>query len=167
MANTIKLIVFPVKDLDKAKTFYSTFLGVEPYVDGAYYVGYKVGDQEVGLDPNDQNVVSYIDVDDIERSLKELETAGATVHMDVKNFGGGLLVAQVKDADGNILGLRQQSKSRRWPQASAVSAPLDGGAVLRLAAKLPEVCSPLRAWGRLCAVNEIPAHLLVAELRRV
>ena len=110
MANTINLIVFPVKDLDKAKTFYSTFLGIEPYVDGAYYVGYKVGDQEVGLDPNDQNVVSYIDVDDIERSLKELETAGATVHMDVKNFGGGLLVAQIKDADGNILGLRQQSK---------------------------------------------------------
>ncbi len=110
MANPIKLIVFPVKDLDKAKTFYSTFLGVEPYVDGAYYVGYKIGDQEVGLDPNGQNVVSYIDVEDIQSSLKELVAAGAAVHMDIKNVGGGLLVAQVKDADGNILGLRQQSK---------------------------------------------------------
>ncbi len=110
MAYPIKLIVFPVKDLDKAKTFYGTFLGVEPYVDGAYYVGYKVGDQEVGLDPNGQNVVSYIDVEDIQSSLKELVAAGATVHMEVKNVGGGLLVAQVKDTDGNILGLRQQSK---------------------------------------------------------
>lgn len=110
MANPIKLIVFPVKDLDKAKTLYNTFLGVEPYVDGAYYVGYKVGDQEVGLDPNGQNVVSYIEVEDIQSSLKELVATGATVHMDVKNVGGGLLVAQVKDADGNMLGLRQQPK---------------------------------------------------------
>jgi len=110
MANPIKLIVFPVKDLDKAKTFYKTFLGVEPYVDGAYYVGYKVGDQEVGLDPNGQNLISYIEVDDIQSSLNELEAAGAELHMNVKNVGGGLLVAQVKDADGNILGLRQQPK---------------------------------------------------------
>ncbi len=110
MTNTIKLIVFPAKDLDKAKTFHHTFLGAEPYVDGAYYVGYRVGDLEVGLDPNGQDVVSYIDVDDIESSLKKLEATGATVHMDIKNVGGGLLVAQVEDADGNILGLRQQSK---------------------------------------------------------
>jgi predicted enzyme related to lactoylglutathione lyase len=110
MASTIKLIVFPVKDLDKAKNLYRIFLGIDPYVDSAYYVGYKVGDLEVGLDPNSQNVVSYTDVDDIERSLKELEATGATIHMDVKDVGGGLLVAQVKDADGNILGLRQQSK---------------------------------------------------------
>lgn len=110
MVNTIKLIVFPVKDLDKAKTFYRSFLGVEPYIDGAYYIGYKVGDLEVGLDPNGQNVVSYIDVDDIESSLQKLEATGATVHTGVKNVGGGLLVAQVKDGDGNILRLRQQSK---------------------------------------------------------
>ncbi len=110
MANDIRLIVFPVKDADKAKTFYTAFLGVEPYVDGSYYVRYKVGDLEVGLDPNGQNVVSYIDVDDIRSSLNELEAAGAQLHMDAKNVGGSLLVAQVKDADGNILGLRQQSK---------------------------------------------------------
>lgn len=110
MAKPIKLIVFPVKDLAKAKTFYNKFLGLEPYVDGAYYVGYKVGELEVGLDPNGQNVVSYIDVDDIESSLKEFEAAGAERHMEAKNVGGGLLVAQVKDADGNILGLRQPPK---------------------------------------------------------
>ena len=110
MANDIKLIVFPVKDADKAKTLYTTFLGVAPYVDGEYYVGYKVGDLEVGLDPNGKNVVTYIDVDDIQSSLKELEAAGFELHMDAKNVGGGLLVGRVKDADGNNLGLRQQSK---------------------------------------------------------
>ena len=109
MANDIQLIVFPVEDLDKAKKFYSTFLGTEPYVDGEGYVGYKLSNLEVGLDPNGKAVVSYIDVDDIEISLRTLKGAGAEVVMDSKHVGGGLLVAQVK-VDGNVLGLRQESK---------------------------------------------------------
>lgn len=109
MANNIPLVVFPVKDVDKSKKFFNTFLGTEPYVDGAYYVGYKIGDMEVGLDPNGSAVVSYIDVDDIEASLKTLQEAGATVTMEPKDVGGGLLVAQVTTED-NVLGLRQQPK---------------------------------------------------------
>ncbi len=31
---------------------YSQLLGAQPYTDGAYYVGSKVGGQEVGLDPH-------------------------------------------------------------------------------------------------------------------
>ncbi len=54
--------------------------------------------------------MSYIDVDDINKSLKELGATGATIHMDVKNVGSGLLVSQIKDANSNILGLRQQLK---------------------------------------------------------
>jgi predicted enzyme related to lactoylglutathione lyase len=34
---------------------------------------------------------------------------GAEVVQDVKEVGGGLLTAQVKDLDGNVVGLRQQS----------------------------------------------------------
>jgi predicted enzyme related to lactoylglutathione lyase len=109
MANNIKLIVFPVKDLDKAKKFYSTFLGTEPYIDGPYYVGYRLDDREVGLDPNGKAVVSYIDVEDIEASLKTLKDAGAQVVMDSMDVGAGLLVAQV-ELEGNFLGLRQRPK---------------------------------------------------------
>ena len=110
MANSIVVTVYPVKDLDKAKTFYTAFLGVEPYADSPYYVGYKVGNMEVGLDPHGQNVISYIDVEDIEASLKELIAAGAEVQTEAKNVGGGLMIAQVKDADGNVVGVRQQPK---------------------------------------------------------
>jgi predicted enzyme related to lactoylglutathione lyase len=35
---------------------------------------------------------------------------GAVIVQDVKDVGGGLLIAQVKDADGNVVGLRQQSR---------------------------------------------------------
>jgi hypothetical protein len=47
----IKLLVYPAKDLAKAKKLYSTLLGVEPYIDGAYYVGFCLQGQEIGLDP--------------------------------------------------------------------------------------------------------------------
>jgi predicted enzyme related to lactoylglutathione lyase len=110
MAQNIKLIVYPVKDLEAAKTLYGKFLGVEPYADGAYYVGYKLDNLEVGLDPNGQAVIGYIDVDDIKAYMQTLLDAGATMHQDIKDVGEGLLIAQVKDADGNVLGLRQSPK---------------------------------------------------------
>jgi predicted enzyme related to lactoylglutathione lyase len=110
MAQNIKLIVYPVKDIEKAKAFYGKFLDVEPYVEGPYYVGYRVGDQEVGLDPNSKiGPIAYTDVKDIKSSLQTMVKVGAEVVQDVKEVGGGLLIAQVKDIDGNVVGLRQQS----------------------------------------------------------
>jgi predicted enzyme related to lactoylglutathione lyase len=110
LAQNIKLIVYPVKDLERAKALYGKFLGVKPYVDAPYYVGYKLNDLEVGLDPNGKELVAYIDVADIKSYLQTLVDAGATMHQDVKDVGGGLLIAQVKDANGNVLGLRQSPK---------------------------------------------------------
>ncbi|MBX4210901.1 glyoxalase [Candidatus Parcubacteria bacterium] len=110
MAQNIKVLVYPAKDLEAAKTFFNTFLGVKPYADAPYYVGYKVGDLEVGLDPNGQAVIAYIEVRDIKSSMQTLLDSGATMHQDAKDVGGGLLIAQVKDKNGNILGLRQFPK---------------------------------------------------------
>ena len=109
MARNIKLVVYPVSDLASAKTFFGTFLGVEPYAESPYYVGYRTGDVEVGLDPNSKlGPIAYVDVEDIKASLKELTDAGAEIVQDVKDVANGLLIAQVKDQDGNVIGLRQQ-----------------------------------------------------------
>ncbi len=110
MAESVKVLVYPAKDLEAAKALFKTFLGVDPYVDGAYYVGYNAGELEVGLDPNGEAVIAYIDVDDIQASLQALVDAGASLHQPAKDVGGGLLIAQVKDANGNVLGLRQAAK---------------------------------------------------------
>ncbi len=78
MACNIKLLVYPVKDVEKAKAFYGKFLDIEPYVESAYYVGYRVGEQEVGLDPNsDVGPIVYTDVKDIKRSLQAMTEVGA------------------------------------------------------------------------------------------
>jgi predicted enzyme related to lactoylglutathione lyase len=110
MAENIKVLVYPAKDLEAGKAFFKTFLGVEPYAESPYYVGYKAGDLEVGLDPHGEAIVAYIDVEDIKASLQTFLDAGASTVQDPKDVGGGLLIAQVKDANGNVLGLRQAAQ---------------------------------------------------------
>ena len=112
MAQGISLIVYPVTDLSASKSFYRTLLGVDPYVDGPYYVGFRTGELEVGLDPNARGrgiaaPIGYVDVADISKALKSLLGAGAQELQPVREVGGGLRIATVKDPDGNILGVRQ------------------------------------------------------------
>ena len=112
MSNSFSLIVFPVKDLPRAKAFYSTVLGIEPYADGPYYVGFRAGEQEIGLDPNAHakglnGVVSYREVDDIKASVDALRKAGAEVQQDISKVGPSRQIAILKDADGNFVGLMQ------------------------------------------------------------
>jgi len=109
MNKGIKTVVYPVKDIAKAKAFFRELLGIEPYADDAYYVGFKVGNQHIGLDPNGhkEGMTVYYQVDDIQKSLKSLVDAGAKTIQEIKDIGGGGLIASVKDADGNIIGLTQ------------------------------------------------------------
>ena len=108
MTQGIKTFLYPVKDGDRAKLFYSTLLGIEPHTDGPYYVGFKIGDQEIGLVPNGLNApISYIHVADIQKTIRILLDAGATIGQEIKDVGGGRLIASIKDADGNVIGLLQ------------------------------------------------------------
>lgn len=111
MEQGMRLLVFPVKDLPKAKAVYRELLGVEPYADAPYYVGFRTGDLEIGLDPRGKTAgpLAYWEVADIKQRVKELVDAGARQEQDVRNVGGGKLIATVKDADGNVLGLTQSS----------------------------------------------------------
>jgi predicted enzyme related to lactoylglutathione lyase len=116
MPSGISTIVYPVDDVDQAKTFYAALLAVEPYIDEPYYVGFRFGEQELGLDPNGHGQgltapVGYLEVDDIEARLAALLEAGAETHQPVRDVGGGKLIATVKDADGNVTGLAQSPMS--------------------------------------------------------
>ena len=107
-----QLVVFPVKDLEKAKEQFTQLLGVGPYVDGPYYVGYRTEGREIGLDPNGSSngPIAYWDTEDISARVDELRSVGWQVTSDAKDVGAGLLVAQLTDSDGNTIGLRQESK---------------------------------------------------------
>ncbi|TAM74289.1 glyoxalase [bacterium] len=112
MDRNISLLVYPVKDIARATTLYRELLGVEPYVDSPYYVGFRTGDMEIGLDPNGHGKgmtgpIGYWSTDDIAQRLKALVEAGAQIQQDVTDVGGGMLIAWIRDAVGNLIGLRQ------------------------------------------------------------
>jgi len=109
MNKGVKTVIYPVKDINQAKTMFRKLLEVEPYADQPYYVGFKIGDQDIGLVPNgpERGMTAFYHVDDIKNSLQILLDAGAEIIQDIKNVGGGRLIASVKDNDGNIIGLVQ------------------------------------------------------------
>jgi predicted enzyme related to lactoylglutathione lyase len=112
MTHGLKTIIHPVRDLAATKALYTTLLGTPPIVDQPWYVGFDVAGQHVGLDPNGHAAgmtgpVGYWHVDDIRTSLDALLAAGAALHQETKDVGGGKLVAAVKDQDGNVIGLLQ------------------------------------------------------------
>jgi predicted enzyme related to lactoylglutathione lyase len=109
MNQGIRTVVYPVKDIAGAKAFFRELLGIEPYADSPYYVGFKVGNQDIGLDPNGhkEGMTVYYHVEDIKESLKSLVDAGAKTIQEIKDIGGGGLIASVKDENGNIIGLIQ------------------------------------------------------------
>ena len=105
-------VIHPVHDLAAAKAVYAALLGIEPTMDEPYYVGFDIGDQHLGLDPNGHakgmtGPVGYWQVDDIEKSVTSLTDAGATQTAEPLDVGGGTLVATLTDADGNPIGLIQ------------------------------------------------------------
>jgi predicted enzyme related to lactoylglutathione lyase len=108
----MKTLICPVTDLAAATRFYSTLLGVEPAFQQANYVGFMVGDMQVGLDPSGKGrgmtgPVPFWDVDDATKAFDTLVAAGAEAIQPPTNVGGGKLIAMVRDPDGSLLGLSQ------------------------------------------------------------
>ena len=103
--------VVPVRDLEAAKAVYGALFGA-PHTDQPYYVGYRVGEQEIGLDPNGHaqgmtGPVVFWHVDQVEKAVAALVDAGGTVIAPARDVGGGTTIATVADADGNPVGLIQ------------------------------------------------------------
>ncbi|GHH10367.1 VOC family protein [Streptomyces lanatus] len=114
MTAGVTTIIYPVKDIDRAKALFRALLDTEPYADEPYYVGFKDAGQDVGLDPNGHSKgmtgpVPYWHVTDIRATHAALLGAGAEALQDIHDVGGGRLIASVKDADGNLVGLLQDT----------------------------------------------------------
>jgi predicted enzyme related to lactoylglutathione lyase len=107
----LRTMIYPVKDLAAAKGVYTALLG-EPMFDAPYYVGWRIGNQDIGLDPSGHaqgmtGALGYYEVEDIEATLAALTGAGAEQVSGPRDVGGGKLIAVLKDADGNTIGLSQ------------------------------------------------------------
>jgi lactoylglutathione lyase len=112
MIKGLRTAVYKVTDLEEAKRWYTRVLGIEPYFDEPFYVGYNVGGYELGLDPDmtgvtyGSNVGIYWGVDNMSDTLVRLTTeANATIHSEPQDVGGGIIVASLLDPFGNVFGL--------------------------------------------------------------
>ncbi len=115
MATTIlglRTVIYHVPDLARAKQWYSSAFGVQPYFDEPFYVGFNVGGYELGLDPDTKGVkpgpggaVTYWGVPDADKAVAHFTKAGATLRSAVQEVGEGIRVASVADPFGNVIGL--------------------------------------------------------------
>ena len=108
----LRTAIYHVSDIEKGTKWYSKILGIEPYFDQPFYVGFNVGGYELGLQPDDattneraDGAVAYWGVANAETAFKDLMEAGATVHEPVQDVGEAIKVATVKDPFGNVLGI--------------------------------------------------------------
>ena len=106
MFEGLRTVIYHVDDLQKAKEWYSGILGIKPYFDEPFYVGFSVGGYELGLDPDMEgvskgsNVVAYWGVKDAAAAYQRVLELGAQNHSEPQDVGGGIIVAQVSDPFG-------------------------------------------------------------------
>lgn len=108
----LRTVIYHVPDLSRAKAWYRDALGIEPYFDESFYVGFNVGGYELGLDPDPSvaapgpgGAVSFWGVASIGIELEHLVQCGATVRSPAQEVGGDIRVATVADPFGNLIGL--------------------------------------------------------------
>jgi predicted enzyme related to lactoylglutathione lyase len=112
MFKGLRTVIYHVNDLNGAKAWYSSVLGIQPYFDQPFYVGFNVGGFELGLDPDmtgitagTGSVSAYWGVSDCEATVKRLLELGASSHSPVQEVGDSIRVASVIDPFGNVLGV--------------------------------------------------------------
>jgi catechol 2,3-dioxygenase-like lactoylglutathione lyase family enzyme len=105
----LRTTIYPAADLDASKAWFSALLGIEPYFDEPFYVGFNVGGYELGLVPHEEGseneATTYWGVPDARIALARLIDAGAGSHSEVTDVGDGILVAAVREPGGTLLGI--------------------------------------------------------------
>lgn len=107
----LRTCIYIVPDIKEATTWYSSVLGVEPYFNEPFYVGFNVGGYELGLQPEEtptvrgEGVQTYWGVDDVTKTFEKLISQGAKAHTGPEDVGGGIIVATLKDPWNNLIGI--------------------------------------------------------------
>jgi predicted enzyme related to lactoylglutathione lyase len=107
-AHGLRTAIYPAPDLAAAKAWWSATLGVEPYFDEPFYVGFNVGGYELGLMPDAapaDGVLVYWAVDDVPAALEAVVAQGGTEHTPPSDVDDGIVVGSARTPDGSVLGL--------------------------------------------------------------
>jgi predicted enzyme related to lactoylglutathione lyase len=110
----LRSAIYHAPDLDAAKRWYVRVLGIEPYFDQPFYVGFDIGGYELGLNPDPADAlkglgcaVTYWGVTEAEAAYRRLLELGAKPVSPVADVGGDIKVGVVEDPFGNAFGIIQ------------------------------------------------------------
>ena len=104
----LRTVNYPAPELDAAKAWWTQTLGVEPYFDEPFYVGYNIAGYELGLLPDAaqaDGALTYWGVDDVAEAVRVAVAGGAVEHSPISEVGGGIVTATVRTPHGAVLGL--------------------------------------------------------------
>ena len=112
MFQGLRTVIYHAADLQATKAWYAQALGVQPYFDQPFYVGFNIAGYELGLDPDPSSAtgtgtsaIAYWGVADAAAALTRLVELGATDRLGVQDVGDGIRLASVIDPFGNVFGL--------------------------------------------------------------
>ena len=108
----LRTVVYYVPDMKRARDWYATLLGIEPYFDQPFYIGFNVGGFELGLHPTGDTPApgpggstTYWGVDDMTASWRRMVGLGAAPVKEPEDVGDGIKVATLADPFGNHIGI--------------------------------------------------------------
>ncbi|MFF1574179.1 VOC family protein [Leifsonia sp. NPDC058292] len=104
----LRTVVYPAPDLAAAKEWWSAVLGVQPYFDEPFFVGFNPGGYELGLDPAadpEAGPQTYWGVRSIDAAAARLTELGAVPVDAIADVGDGIRLGTFRAPDGSILGL--------------------------------------------------------------
>ncbi|HLJ35697.1 MAG TPA: VOC family protein [Ktedonobacteraceae bacterium] len=109
MFQGLRTVIYGAKDIAQAKAWYSTVLGIQPYFDEPFYVGFEVGGFELGLEPGaavgTSGPIAYWGVADADAAYRRLLELGASGQNPIQDVGGDIRIGSVIDPFGNSLGI--------------------------------------------------------------
>ena len=118
----LRTVIYNVPDIARATTWYRSLLGIEPYFDQPFYVGFNVGGFELGLHPAGDGhptgaggAVAFWGVERMTTAWPRALGLGAVAESAPQDVGEGIQVATVKDPFGNLLGLIE---NRHFPNTA-------------------------------------------------
>jgi hypothetical protein len=118
----IRSVIYPAPDLAASRDWFAQLLGIKPYFDEPFYVGFNLGGYELGLDPGadvEKGPISYWGVESASDSLAQLVAAGATDSSGINDVGDGLLMATVRlPGGGGLFGIIENPAFALVPVAS-------------------------------------------------
>jgi catechol 2,3-dioxygenase-like lactoylglutathione lyase family enzyme len=120
----LRTIVYPAPDLAVSKAWWTEALGIEPYFDEPFFVGFNPGGYELGLNPAGDPAdgpSTYWGVRDIAAEAERLTALGAVAVAAVEEVGDGIKLGTFRSPGGDVFGLIENPVFKLQPAPSPES----------------------------------------------